>query len=192
MQLIPKKINDHPYNDNQYSNPNDVFAPLCIHTLNIFGFWRSQISILSIMKILFLFAGLFGFFMIYAQKSKSDSWTITHNSKLKLKATEEAPDKNSISISAAELKKKGSLVVAYSEAQKQKDWKRSITVFDAQDNDLMTVSGSTMTISNDRLKKMIASDVHTLKIYTWSLPTDPELAARIRVARKHIGTIYLK
>ncbi|HZH99729.1 MAG TPA: hypothetical protein VEX63_01195, partial [Flavisolibacter sp.] len=102
------------------------------------------------------------------------------------------PDKNSISISAAELKKKGSLVVAYSEAQKQKDWKRSITVFDVQDNDLMTVSGSNMTISNDRLKKIAASGVNTLKIYTWSLPTDPELAARIRVARKHVGTIYLK
>jgi hypothetical protein len=144
------------------------------------------------MKILFLFAGLVGFFMVYAQKSRSESWTITHNSKLKLRAAEEAPEKNSISIPSAELKKNGNLVVAYTEAQPQKGWKRSIMVFDEKDNELSTVSGTVFKITNAKLRSLKESGIYIIKIYTWSLPTDPELAARIRVARKHIGTINIK
>jgi len=144
------------------------------------------------MKILFLILNFFGFFTLNAQTSKMDSWIVSHNAKQLLKTSVEAPDKNVITIRTADLKKSGHVFVNYLENNKQKDWKRTIAVFDNKDNELVIYSGSILKLHNPKLRSLVAEGVRTINIYTWALPTDPELASRIRIARKHLCTIQIK
>ena len=141
------------------------------------------------MKILFLLLGLVGFIAVDAQK---DTWLLSHNNKPVLKALGEDEAKNVITIKAADLKKNGQLFINYKEAKKQKDWKRTLAVFDTQDNELIKYSGSIFKIGNSKLNSLYAQGIRTLKIYTWALPTDPKLAARIRIRRVHVATIELR
>ena len=84
------------------------------------------------------------------------------------------------------------MAITYTEEKKLKDWKRTFAVLDEKDNDLMTYSGSSFKIGNAKLLSLMHQGVKTIKIYTWALPTDPELAARIRIRRTHLCTIRLE
>ena len=144
------------------------------------------------MKILFLIAGLLAFFQINAQTSKGNTWTVEHNKTVRLTATGENEAKNTLTISSAALKAEGQLYIDYAETKPMKDWKRTFAVFDEKDNELMSYSGSSFKISNGKLRSLASDGTTTIKIYTWALPTDPELAARIRIRRVHLCTIELK
>jgi hypothetical protein len=144
------------------------------------------------MKILFLLLALVGFTSINAQTDKTDSWKITHNNKLRLQASGENEAQNTFTIQAADLKKGGQLFINYTEPQKRKDWKRTLAVFDTKDNELLKYSGSIFKIENARLDSLFTKGIKTIKLYTWALPTDPKLAARIRVRRVHVATIELR
>ena len=144
------------------------------------------------MKILFLIASLLGFFHIEAQTSKGNTWTVEHNKTVRLKAAGENEAKNTFTIRAADLKTEGQLYIDYTEAKPLKDWKRTFAVFDEKDNDLMSYSGSSFKISNGKLRSLMSDGITTIKIFTWALPTDPDLASRIRIRRVHLCTIKLE
>lgn len=137
------------------------------------------------MKPIFLFFLAFISLNVMAQNS---SWKITHNNKQVLKASVEDESKNVITISASELKKSGQLCVVYTDKQKQKGWKREIALFDENDTELLRHSGETLKVNNLKLN-LLANKAKTIKIYTWSLPTDPAKAAVIRIRRVHVATI---
>ena len=124
--------------------------------------------------------------------AQTDSWILTHNNKPRINSTGENEATNVFTIKAADLKKNGQVFINYKEAKKQKDWKRTLAVLDAQDNELIKYSGSIYKIGNSKLNSLYAQGVRTIKIYTWALPTDPELASRIRVRRVHLATINME
>ena len=144
------------------------------------------------MKILFLIASLLGFFYIQAQTAKSNTWTVEHNRAVLLKATGENVAKNVVVLKAKDLKIEGQLYINYKEAEPLKDWKRTFAVFDEKDNELMSYSGSSFKISNGKLRSLASDGIETIKIYTWALPTDPDLASRIRIRRVHLCTVKLE
>jgi len=144
------------------------------------------------MKILFLIASLLGFFHVEAQMSKGNTWTVAHNKAERLKATGESEAKNTVVIKSTDLKAEGQLYINYTEAKPLEDWKRTFAVFDVKDNELMSYSGSSFKISNGKLRSLLNDGVTTIKIYTWALPTDPDLASRIRVKRMHLCTVKLE
>lgn len=72
----------------------------------------------------------------FISTSAQDSWKVMHNGKTILTTDVESVEKNTIEIKASELKKKSHLYISYKEAVKQKDWKRSIIIFDEKDNQL--------------------------------------------------------
>ncbi len=139
-------------------------------------------------NVLFLSLLLNAVIMLNAQ----DSWKVYHNKTEFLTGTDESKSKNSISISAASLKMSGELVITYIEKEPQKDWGRFIAVFDNHDNELLQrKSLRILKVSNAVLKDLFKKST-TLHIYSWSLPNDPDLAARIRIRRVHLCTIELK
>lgn len=81
----------------------------------------------------------------------------------------------------------------YKEAKPAAGWIRSLMFFDENDNDLLrkdSISATTK-IDNAAIKQLFAGK-KKIRIYTISLPTDPNLAARIRVRRVHLCTLELQ
>lgn len=137
-----------------------------------------------------LFALLFSLGLSFFA-SAQDSWTVVHNGKEKLSTGVERPDGNVVTLNRADLSKTGTFLVKYTEKQPQTGWKRSISMVDKGENELHTHTGNLFTISNANLKALF-NKVTTIYVYTWALPTDPELAARIRIRRVHLCTIKLR
>ncbi|MFN2457752.1 MAG: hypothetical protein ABR502_06105 [Chitinophagaceae bacterium] len=142
--------------------------------------------------ILFLFTSLVvgG---ITAQKisADTDSWKIVHNRNLMLHTSVENSKKNVISIKIADLKKSGYLWVNYTEVNKQKGWRRVIALVDDKENELLKRGGNLFKVTNPHLRS-IANHIKTIHIYTWALPTDPKVAATVRIRRVHLCTVVLK
>src|SRR5690606_28605934 len=80
------------------------------------------------------------------------------------------------------------LEIAYTESPPKKDWKRSIMIFGESNNELKRFDTSNVVIGFDELTERIGENELT-KLYTLSLPTEPELAAMVRVRRVLLGTI---
>lgn len=120
-----------------------------------------------------------------------DSWRVVHNGKQKLATGVERPEGNVVTINRADLNKTGTFLIKYTESEPQTAWTRTITMVDKGENELHTHTGNLFTISNANLKKLFAK-VNTIYVYTWALPNDPELAARIRIRRVHLSTIKLR
>ena len=139
------------------------------------------------MKLLTLLLSLSLGFSALAQ----DSWKVVHNGRQKLKTAVEKTTGNVVTLNRADLQKTGNLSVIYSEQDKQADWTRTISMVDKGETELHTHSGNLFTISNVNLAKLFKK-VNTIYVYTWALPNDPELAARIRIRRVHLCTIKLK
>lgn len=128
-------------------------------------------------------------FVVNAQ----DSWIIKLNNKSVITASKEDEDANVKTINRSELKKAGSLQVFYKEAEPKIGWKRSILLFDENGAELSRIDSLTAKskLSTATLKKGFQGKSKIL-IYTISLPTDPNLAATIRVRRVHLGTLELR
>lgn len=122
-----------------------------------------------------------------------DSWKIKLNQKVLLSAAAEDETKNSKKIKRTELNKPGYLEVLYKEMPVKTGWQRSLLLFDENDMELWRKDNSkaAVKISNATLKKLFAGKTR-IKIYTISLPTDPNKAAAVRVRRVHLCTLELK
>lgn len=118
-----------------------------------------------------------------------DSWRVYHNKKLVIKAEAPAETKNIISFQKAELEKKGFVLISYLEKLPKKEWKRTIAVYDEGDNLLLSKEGvRMMRLLHSEMKDLLKTH-SKLRIFTWSLPNDPNMAATIRVRRIHLCTI---
>ena len=136
------------------------------------------------MKKFFLF--LLGFipFTLWAQ----DSWKVQLNDKQMLKTSDENAEKNVIRIKSSSLQNKKDFTITYTEGEKKKNWQRYITIFNEQDAELYKQTGSKIKIKNSVLASLFKKS-KTLKVYTWSLPTDPKLQQTVRVRRVHLCTL---
>src|SRR5690349_19454257 len=86
-------------------------------------------------NILIILMGLMGYI------SPKDSWKVSLNDKLVLTSTKEDEAANTKKISASVLKKKGKLYVKFSPAIQAKGWRRSILIFDEDDNEVIRQDG---------------------------------------------------
>ena len=140
------------------------------------------------MKLLFF---IFQLLIMTSAVNAQHNWKITHNGKAKISTSDENESRNRFSIQKVDLAKPGSLWVHYMEWEKQPEWERYIGFFDEKENELYLDTTSVVQLTNKKLTSL-TKGVGTVKIYTWSLPTDPELAARIRIRRIHLATISIQ
>ena len=124
--------------------------------------------------------------------AQDDSWKIYHNKRLVIETSKEDQAANVIKLQQVDLNKDGYILVTYHQDQTMKDWKRIIAVFDEKENELVSKENvSVIRLLHEDLKLWL-KNASSLKIYTWSLPTDPDKAAAIRIRRKHLCTIELR
>lgn len=74
------------------------------------------------------------------------------------------------------------------------DYNTSIMVMDDKDSTIAQFEGSAnaaISIALAKIKNGLIAKT-SLKVYSFSIPKDPEMAARVRVARKLLATILLK
>jgi hypothetical protein len=120
-----------------------------------------------------------------------DGWKATWNGKEVLRTTAEDTGQNKIIITPADLRKNKNFTLTYQEEENKKGWERTITAFGPDDTQLVKQKGNTLTIKNPELRSLFKK-AKTISIYTWALPTDPKLKARIRVRRVHLCTLVLQ
>ena len=81
------------------------------------------------------------------------------------------------------------LRLTYQEEMARKDWNRHFSITDSQGAELKNFEGpGTMRIPFTELGKMLESNP-ALKIFTWAIPNDPEMAARVRVRRVYLCSL---
>ncbi len=139
------------------------------------------------MKAMVTFLLFFGYMNVSLAQ---DSWKLVHNGKIVLESRDEDPEKNSFAIRIPSFNKAGLLAVVYTEAPKQKDWKRTMIIVDENDNELLRKEGRTVNIQNQELRSLFKK-AKAIEVYTMSLPADPKKAALVRVRRVHLATITL-
>ena len=142
-------------------------------------------------KILLLLSLSFVYMLPQAQKAQPDSWKITWNKKVILETSKSDETANIRKIKAADLKKNYVLQITYKESdpKKIKEWNRSFMFFNESDNEISRKdSVRNWKITAAELKKLFG-DKKKLKIYTIAIPSDPDLAARVRVRRIHLCTL---
>lgn len=143
-------------------------------------------------KLLFLLS--FGVTCLFMQAQQTDTWKIKWNKKTLLETGQQDETANTKKISRSDLDKKYCLEITYkeSDSKKEKEWKRSFMLFDDKDQELMRKDSTRIVkISAADLKKLFG-DKNKIKLYTIAIPTDPEVAARVRVRRIHLLTLELQ
>src|SRR5436853_130506 len=136
----------------------------------------------------------FAYMLPQAQNARPDSWKITWNKKVILETSQDDEAANVRTIRFNDLKKNYVLEISYkeSDSKRQKEWVRSFMLFDEADNQLIRKDRTrNWKITAAELKKLIG-DKKKFKIYTMAVPSDPNLAARVRVRRVHLCTLELK
>ena len=132
------------------------------------------------------------FIFISLMSIAQDTWMVYHNKIEILNTGKSDPAQNIIPFKQSDLVVPGFLELKYIEEKPQKNLIRHLVVYDGSENILIQKAGvSVLTLPNETLKDLLAKN-SIIKIYTWTLPTDPELAARIRVRRLHLCTVELK
>lgn len=125
------------------------------------------------------------------QVVEENSWQIKWNKKLLLDASKENESANTKKIKKAELDKNYCLEIIYKEAdpKNKKEWTRSFHFFGDSENELLRKDSTwNVNIPAAELKKLLG-DQRKIRIYTIAIPTDPDLAARVRVRRVHLCTL---
>jgi hypothetical protein len=140
------------------------------------------------MKTLILFA--FSILLGTAGMTQ-DSWKVKLQNKVLLSTGEESEEKNVVRLKMASVPKKGVLVVQYQDGEKRKGWERSLMVFNGDDGELLRRKGSVLSLGKATLASLFRK-TKTLELFTIAMPTDPDVAATIRVRRIHLCTLVLE
>lgn len=123
--------------------------------------------------------------------AQTDSWKVTNNKTVLIETSVENEQKNILKLKKADLQKEGTLEIMYKDGDKQPDWRRYMAVFDEKDTELYKKENTAcFKLSHQQILEW-AKKAKTLHIFTWSLPNDPDLAARIRIRRIHLCTLTL-
>ena len=121
-----------------------------------------------------------------------DSWKVYCGKKELLNTSVSDEEKNIIPLGDSELSSNAEFILQYKDKSLQKDWKRIIALFDEKDSQLLIKEDTkSVTLPMSEIKNLLDKNGR-LKIYTWALPKDPELAARIRIRRIYLCTIDTK
>jgi hypothetical protein len=147
-------------------------------------------------KILLLITLCFGWLLSYGQPQslQADSWKIKWHKRTIVETGKEDEMVNKKTVKKGELDNDYCLEITYKESspQKEKEWKRSFLLFDENDNELIRKDSTRNVLIPASELKTLFGDKTKIRIYTVTLPTDPNMAASIRVRRVHLATIELK
>lgn len=136
---------------------------------------------------------LFAFLSIFSSVSSfaQDNWKVCIDQKVLLNTTVEDEEKNTIKISAVELKKIKLFVVSYKDESPQTGWERTILVYDEKDNEKLRKVNTKLSLKIAELNTLLGKS-KTIKVYTMYAPIDPKMKAQVRLRRVHLCTLILQ
>ena len=137
-----------------------------------------------------LFA-LFIAMALHSSLSAQEKWTLCSNGTTFLTATAENEAQNVVKLTSKDIEGKGGFTLVFEENYSKGETERFLGLYSADDEELLVKSASTINISKKELRKYFAQN-KTLKLLTWTLPTDPDLRSRIRIRRIHLCTLALQ
>ena len=142
-----------------------------------------------------IFSILVPLFSLTAMAQKYDSWEIFHNRKevASFNLKKESEDEKKVLLLNRALEEPGFFIITYTPAAEQADWTRNFVISDSTGKDLRKFEnlGSQLKMLNDDIARLMG-DRKKIKIYTWAVPSDPNLAASVRVRRILVCTIYTR
>lgn len=128
--------------------------------------------------------------MFSAELSDENSWTIFHNRKKIAEFSHSQDDEaKKITIPKRSVAQPGFLLLEYETDKNSADWKRTFVITDSNGKELKKVEGGNqLRVVNDDLEKMAAKGA--IRILTYSVPSDPQQAAAVRVRRILLCSIH--
>lgn len=138
-------------------------------------------------KFLILLVTLLSLHTGFAQ----EKWTIQLNGRTVRRDSVENPEKNIVRVKRSQLKKGKELSVLFSEKNEKKEWDRFLGIYNEGEEELVQKMSTKLKVSNAKLLYW-GKTSKRLTIYTWSLPTDPDLRSRIRIRRIHLCTLVIE
>jgi len=142
-----------------------------------------------------IFSILVLLFSLTAMAQKYDSWEIFHNRKevASFNLKKETEDEKKVLLLNRALEEPGFFIITYTPAAEQADWTRNYVICDSTGKELRKFDnlGGQLKMINDDIARLIG-DRKKIKIYTWATPSDPNLAAVVRVRRILLCTIYTR
>ena len=117
-------------------------------------------------------------------------WQVFVNKQLILQSNTEDPAANSKTVKANDLFTGNGLQITYTEEPDAK-LNRSYIIMDNNRHELFRTENTKQPINGAELKKAIG-DQNTIVLYTVAIPSDPALAATVRVRPVHLCTLILQ
>lgn len=118
-----------------------------------------------------------------------DSWKVYCGKKLLLATGVSDDSANRVRLDPAVFADKNELRIIFRDADPQAGWIRHFALYRENDSELVKYDGhNEWKIPLSDLGAMLRQNGN-LKVYTWSLPSDPELASRVRVRRIYLCTL---
>ena len=134
-------------------------------------------------------------FSLTTMAQKYDSWEIFHNRRevASFNLKKETEDEKQVLLLNRALEEPGFFIITYTPASEYADWTRNFVICDSTGKELRKFDnlGSQLKMLNDDIARLIG-DRQKIKIYSWAIPSDPKLAASIRVRRILLCTIYTR
>ena len=134
-------------------------------------------------------------FSLTAMAQKYDSWEIFHNRKevASFSLKKETEDEKKVLLLNRALEEPGFFIITYTPASDHADWTRNYVICDSTGKELRKFDnlGGQLKMINDDIARLMG-DRKKIKIYTWAVPSDPNLAATVRVRRILLCTIYTR
>jgi len=123
--------------------------------------------------------------------SDKPGWKVVLNGKQVLQTNTENESSNRKAVSTADLGCKASLEIIYTESPDAK-LKRSFIVMNNQRNELLRKDDITKFTLSSRELASLAQKSKELVIYTLGIPSDPAVAATVRVRPVHVFTLAVQ
>lgn len=129
---------------------------------------------------------------VYSQKY--DSWSLFHNRKEvgSFNLKKESDDERRIVLLNRTLEGPGFFIIEFTPAAAQADWIRTIAFFDTSDIQIKAFSNTLFLRVHNTDMALMLDNRSIVKAYTWAVPKDPELAARVKVKRVLLCTLYIR
>jgi hypothetical protein len=131
---------------------------------------------------------------VFSSAQKYESWKIFHNRNeaASFNLKKESGDENRVVLLNRDLDEPGFFVIEFTPVKEQAGWLRSFALVDKSDATLKEFNNTAqLKMHNSDLSDILTGREY-IKIYSWAIPADPELAARVRVRRILLCTLYTR
>lgn len=125
---------------------------------------------------------------------KYDSWSIFNNRKeiASYSLKKEKEDERKVVLLSRNLESPGFFIIEFTPAAAQADWIRTISFFDTSGKQIKAFDNTLFLKVHNTDMALMLDNRGIVNVYSWAVPKDPELAAKIKIKRTLLCTLYIR